>query len=110
MEKFLGLSLLLLFAGCTAAPESLPPLSAPSAPKIYSFHPDALAASRDRLARGDPALAPALERLRKDADHALKFKPVSVMDKPRVPPSGDKHDYLSQAPYWWPDPSKPDGL
>jgi hypothetical protein len=27
-----------------------------------------------------------------------------------VPPSGDKHDYLSQAPYFWPDPTKKDGL
>jgi hypothetical protein len=35
--------------------------------------------------------------------------PFSVMDKKLVPPSGDKHDYLSLAPYWWPDPSKPDG-
>jgi hypothetical protein len=34
---------------------------------------------------------------------------LSVADKPQVPPSGDKHDYLSIAPYWWPDPSKPDG-
>jgi hypothetical protein len=32
------------------------------------------------------------------------------MQKPRVPPSGDKHDFLSIAPYWWPDPSKPGGL
>jgi hypothetical protein len=31
------------------------------------------------------------------------------MDKAVAPPSGDKHDYLSQAPYWWPDPSKPNG-
>ncbi|MEI9974387.1 MAG: alginate lyase family protein [Ignavibacteriota bacterium] len=36
--------------------------------------------------------------------------PYSVVQKSRVPPSGDKHDYLSQAPYWWPDPAKPDGL
>src|SRR4029079_12800027 len=34
---------------------------------------------------------------------------ASVMDKAITPPSGDKHDYVSQAPYWWPDPSKPDG-
>ena len=34
---------------------------------------------------------------------------MSVMDKEVTPPSGDKHDYMSQAPYWWPDPSKPDG-
>jgi alginate lyase len=26
------------------------------------------------------------------------------------PPSGNKHDYLSQAPYFWPDPNKPKGL
>lgn len=32
------------------------------------------------------------------------------MHKKQMPPSGDKHDYMSQAPYWWPDPSKPDGL
>ena len=32
------------------------------------------------------------------------------MDKSVAPPSGDKHDYMSQGPYWWPDPSKPHGL
>ena len=37
------------------------------------------------------------------------MKPPSVMDKGVTPPSGDKHDYMSQAPYWWPDPTKPDG-
>jgi hypothetical protein len=32
------------------------------------------------------------------------------MDKKHIPPSGNKHDYYSVGPYWWPDPSKPDGL
>jgi hypothetical protein len=27
-----------------------------------------------------------------------------------TPPSGDKHDYMSQAPYFWPDPKSPNGL
>jgi hypothetical protein len=40
----------------------------------------------------------------------LKMEPVSVMDKTTVASSGDKHDYMSQGPYWWPDPEKPDGL
>jgi hypothetical protein len=53
---------------------------------------------------------PALVRLRRDADKALKATTGSVMDKTRMPPSGDKHDYLSLAPYSWPDPAKPDGL
>jgi hypothetical protein len=33
-----------------------------------------------------------------------------VVDKSATPPSGDKHDYMTQAPYWWPDPKKPNGL
>jgi hypothetical protein len=32
------------------------------------------------------------------------------MDKPMTAASGDKHDYFSYGPYWWPDPAKPDGL
>jgi hypothetical protein len=30
--------------------------------------------------------------------------------KERIPPSGTKHDYMSLARYFWPDPAKPDGL
>lgn len=54
--------------------------------------------------------APAITRLMSDADKALKSKPVSVMDKTMVAGSGDKHDYVSMGPYWWPDPTQPDGL
>ncbi len=32
------------------------------------------------------------------------------MDKEDVPPSGDKHDYLSYARYWWPNPNTKKGL
>ncbi len=44
------------------------------------------------------------------ADALLDVKPLSVMMKEKVPGSGDKHDYMSLARYYWPDPSKPDGL
>jgi hypothetical protein len=27
-----------------------------------------------------------------------------------LPPSGDKHDFFSLSPYWWPNPDSPDGL
>jgi hypothetical protein len=46
---------------------------------------------------------------RSAASRVMTAGPFSVMQKTRVPPSGDKHDYMSQAPYWWPDPTKPDG-
>lgn len=45
-----------------------------------------------------------------EADHVMTQGPFSVMDKTVTPPSGDKHDYMSQAPYFWPDPNKPNGL
>lgn len=45
-----------------------------------------------------------------DAERALTLGPFSVMHKGRVAPSGDKHDFLTLAPYWWPDPAKPGGL
>ncbi|KQW52157.1 MULTISPECIES: alginate lyase family protein [unclassified Roseateles] len=44
------------------------------------------------------------------ADTALAMKPESVLNKTLTPASGDKHDFLSFGPYWWPDPAKPDGL
>ena len=45
-----------------------------------------------------------------NADKALKYGPVSVMDKKEIPPSGNKHDYMSLAPYHWPNPNTKDGL
>lgn len=89
---------------CLSAPANVAP------PRVFSLSAHSLDSARARLDQGDTALTPALERLRTDADRALGFQPASVMSKPRTPPSGDKHDYLSQAPYWWPDPATPNGL
>ena len=59
--------------------------------------------------RADPAIAPAYAAVIKRADAALSGPTYTVVDKSRTPPSGDKHDYISMGPYWWPDPSKPNG-
>ena len=53
---------------------------------------------------------PAYENLIEKAEEAMLEGPFSVMDKKRIPPSGDKHDYLSMGPYWWPDTTKADEL
>ena len=37
------------------------------------------------------------------ADKAMLVEPLSVVDKPKTPPSGDKHDYMSLSIYWWPN-------
>lgn len=46
----------------------------------------------------------------KRADEQLKKGPYSVTYKKVLPPSGDKHDYISMGPYWWPNPKTADGL
>ncbi|KFY76312.1 hypothetical protein V499_03988 [Pseudogymnoascus sp. VKM F-103] len=54
---------------------------------------------------GDAQLKTRLSYLTAQADKWLKQGPWSVTTKAIYPPSGDKHDYASQAPYWWPSGS-----
>ena len=77
--------------------------------RVFLLDPARMAAVRARVAAGDADLRPALAALDRDAAAALTAGPFSVTTKTVVPPSGDKHDYMSQAPYFWPDPSKGDG-
>lgn len=58
----------------------------------------------------EPFYATAFEELKAEADGLLNVAPLSVMMKEKTPASGDKHDYMSQARYYWADPAKPDGL
>jgi hypothetical protein len=44
------------------------------------------------------------------ADSILNIKPFSVVHKTGVPPSKNKHDYMSIGPYWWPNPNTDNGL
>ena len=97
----LGISAAALSAGEKAgAPATVP--------RVFLLDAKLLAESRARAAN-DKSLARDVEELRRDADKELRAGPFSVVFKKTLPPSGDKHDYMSQAPYWWPDPSKPDG-
>lgn len=88
----------------------VPATVAAEAPRTLAIRADGLVAARARLAAGDARTTGALGSLRAEADKLLKLKPASVLDKTRTAASGDKHDYFSFAPYWWPDPKKPDGL
>ena len=66
--------------------------------------------AKKRIQNNDASLATALKRLRRDADRALESESFSVTRKELSPPSGDKHDYMSIAPYWWPNPKTSNGL
>jgi hypothetical protein len=79
-------------------------------PRVFIIDGRKLAATKRRIQSGDQIFAAALAKLETDARRALQQKPGSVVTKIVTPPSGDKHDYTSQAPYFWANPDKPDGL
>lgn len=79
-------------------------------PRVFVLQPDDLVETRRRLQENDTSLLAGLSKLKRDADHALAAGIFSVAHKELAPPSGDKHDYLSLAPYWWPNPNTPNGL
>lgn len=66
--------------------------------------------AKARLASPSGALQPALQRLLDDAAKAREQKPRSVLDKKQGLAGVDPHAYVSYAPYFWPNPDKPDGL
>src|SRR6202000_1746296 len=72
-------------------------------PKVIYADPHALADAKASFLAGTTSLKPAFDHLFANAQIALRDQPVSVMDKKHLPPSGDKHDFISQAPYFWKD-------
>jgi hypothetical protein len=73
------------------------------APRIFLHDPALLLQEKARW-RAERKMDPAVTGLLEEAAQALREKPFSVVDKTVLPPSGDKHDYLSLAPYYWPSP------
>ena len=85
-------------------------LYAGAPPRVFLLDAESLVATRERLDDGEPSLQKAREQIIAQAEEAMSIEALSVVDDPIVPPSGDKHDYMSVGPYWWPDPNKSDGL
>jgi len=93
--------LALVLVGCSA--------HATKPPTVFLLDASKVSDSRQRIRKGDHSLDPAVEKLKHDADALMSAGPFSIVNKEQTPPSGDKHDYMSQAPYFWPDPTKNDG-
>jgi hypothetical protein len=102
--------LILLVIEPTMAQRAVDGIASPSAPHIFLLDARNLEANKQRLRAGDQSLGQALAKLESEAQNALRAGPFSVVSKQAAPPSGDKHDYMSQAPYFWPDPKTPNGL
>ncbi|WP_370941845.1 alginate lyase family protein [Amycolatopsis sp. cg5] len=85
---------------------SLPVISRFCPPKTVVLDGKRLLVNKLALLVGERTVTASLKDLLKQADVAVKEGPWTVADKERVPPSGDKHDYMSLAPYWWPSKEK----
>jgi hypothetical protein len=81
-----------------------------AAPKVFSPDPAELAGIKAKLAADGGTLRPALDRLIGEARQALRQRPLSVLDKQKSVAGAGPNDYVSFAPYFWPDPAQPDGL
>lgn len=70
-------------------------------------------AGLDRIRRdreSTPEIRPTIESIRDRANKLVQAEAPTVTKTETLPPSGDPHDYLSQARYWWPNPDTEDGL
>ena len=99
----LALALVLLLP-LIAPAQAKPPLD------LYTFSGSALATARQRYQSGDPAVVPIIQSLLANAESALHDGPYSVTFKRRTLPGLDMHDYVSIAPYYWPNPATPNHL
>jgi hypothetical protein len=79
-------------------------------PHVFILEPSNLIEVRREIQARDSSLLPAFDKLKRDADRTIESGTFSVTGKKLVPASGDKHDYMSIAPYWWPNPNTSNGL
>jgi hypothetical protein len=79
-------------------------------PVVYLLNADRLVQIKQKVKQQNATAMALVRSLQSNADKLLDMKPASVMDKAFTPVSGNKHDYMSQAPYFWYDSSKPNGL
>jgi hypothetical protein len=113
MNKFRGqgrtlvLAFLLISCASTAYPQNIG-----TPPRVFLLHSSDLQQQKRLvlLPQARDRYKPALARLERDADKALNAGVDSIVSKSATPPSGDKHDYMSQAPYFWRNPNTPTGF
>ncbi len=89
---------------------ALPWLAAALAAAPPPSIPDAAAAGAEKTLANRPAAAEMMAQIRRSRDELVKAEPFDIVRaKKLLAPSGDPHDYICYGPYWWPDPTKPDG-
>jgi Alginate lyase len=79
-------------------------------PRVFLLNAKVLQQERQNSMANPDKPSDVVRAARSEADKAMNEGPFSVMQKSSAPPSGDKHDYMSLAPYFWPNPNTADHL
>lgn len=105
-----GFLLLVLTPGCKNKSQvSSSPENSTQKNLIY-LNQERLEKVKVLIEKKDSYFTDAYDQLIEDADKELSKTTNPVTNKTQIPPSGDKHDYMSIAPYRWPNPDTKDGF
>lgn len=107
MPYFVLLTLIVTLFGVSATNSSS---TAAEETRVFILDAKNLVKVKERLQSNHPAVVSAFNKLIREADRVLTSGTLSVVQKELTPPSGNKHDYMSIAPYWWPNPNTPNGI
>ena len=97
------------FVACSREPV-LPVLDVPAHPRVLLLSRQGLILSKQRIAANDSQIEAPVADLRARAQKAMETPPQTVIHRATPAPSGDPHDYASNATYYWPNPETDDGL
>lgn len=100
-------AIILTFAVLSAV---FPSCNKSTLPDVFTYDAASLAISREKYLKGDAEIVAEVDRIVAGAEKAKDKGPFSVVSKSALPPSGNKHDYMSIGPYWWPNPDTENGL
>jgi hypothetical protein len=75
-----------------------------AASRYFTYDSKSLSQIKEAVKKDSKIYNAAYKALISKADIALTHKSYSVTDKTLLPASGNKHDYYSFGPYWWPNP------
>ncbi|QNF31522.1 alginate lyase family protein [Adhaeribacter swui] len=85
-------------------------VSAQVKPNTFLINGELLLQNKLKITAKNQGHLAALKVLVSSSAPVLNRVPYTVVSKTITPPSGDNHDYMSLAPYWWPNPKTVTGL
>jgi len=107
MKQLWGCCLLfLVFTAC----QNKPSIPVSTSSSLVFLNANGLQEVKAEIKKGNPYYVDALAEIVQAADKYLPMPANPVIHKSILPPSNNSHDYLSLAPYWWPDSNSIDRL